>query len=229
MTTFIINILFCISITIVCYFIGLKFYHKYKKAWLNPLYTASFLLILLLIAFPFEGVNYQEGSFIFNQLLQLAVVSLAVPLFKQWSFLKKNFRKICFGVICGTALGVITVLAMSHMFHLQEQLLASLIPRSVTLPIALTISSDLGGLTSTTVFFVVISALISLIIGPKLLQQFGIKSRSAKGLAMGTSAQMLGANRSLLWGEEEGAMGSIAMTTSAIFLSVLVPFIAYIS
>ncbi|MDF2792183.1 MAG: protein YxaC, partial [Neobacillus sp.] len=50
----------------------------------------------------------------------------------------------------------------------------------------------------------------------------------AKGLAMGTSAQMLGANRSLLWGEEEGAMGNIAMTTSALFLSMVVPIIPYI-
>lgn len=123
---------------------------------------------------------------------------------------------------------MISVLGMAQIFHLKHQLLASLIPRSVTLPIALTISSDLGGITSTTIFFVIISALISLIIGPKLLNQLGIKSKSAKGLAMGTSAQMLGANRSLLWGEEEGAMGNIAMTTSALFLSMVVPIIPYI-
>jgi putative effector of murein hydrolase len=31
-----------------------------------------------------------------------------------------------------------------------------------------------------------------------------------------------------VWGEEEGAMGSIAMTTSALFLSVLMPILPYI-
>jgi putative effector of murein hydrolase len=75
---------------------------------------------------------------------------------------------------------------------------------------------------------VITSALISLIIGPILLKKLGIKSKSAKGLAMGTSAQMLGANRSLLWGEEEGAMGSVAMTISALFLTILVPILPYI-
>ncbi|GGB34147.1 LrgB family protein [Virgibacillus dakarensis] len=229
MTNFIVNIFFCMSITFVCYLISLKLYRKYKKSWLNPLYTASILLILLLLVLPIQGESYREGSFIFNQLLQLAVVSLAVPLYKQWSFLKKNFKKICTGVICGTALGLIAVLGMSQIFHLPEQTRASLIPRSVTLPIALTVSRDLGGLTSTTVIFVIISALISLTIGPKLLKRFGVRSKSAMGLAMGTSAQMLGANRSLVWGEEEGAMGSIAMTTSALFLSVFVPILAYIS
>ncbi|SEA91824.1 Putative effector of murein hydrolase [Thalassobacillus cyri] len=227
MTMFIGNVLLCLVTTIVCYYICLKFYLKYKKGWLNPLYTASFLLILLILVCPIQVDSYKEGSTIFNYLLQFAVVTLAVPLYKQWSFLKKNYKKIFIGVICGTSLGVITVLGMSQIFHLQEQLLASLIPRSVTLPIALTVSSGLGGLSSTTVLFVVISALISLTIGPKLLNKLGIRSKSAKGLAMGTSAQMLGATRSLVWGEEEGAMGSIAMTISALFLSVLVPVFSY--
>ncbi len=89
-------------------------------------------------------------------------------------------------MICETGLGVLAVIGLSHFFHLQDQLLASLIPRSVTLPIALTISSDLGGLGSVTVLFVITSALLSLIIGPDLLKKAGIRSKSAKGLAMGT-------------------------------------------
>jgi predicted murein hydrolase (TIGR00659 family) len=223
-----VNAVFCIAITLACYFLGLKFYRRYQKAWLNPLYISSLLLIFLLIVSPIQEGAYQQGSSVFSTLLQMAVVSLAVPLYKQWPFLKKNYKKICIGVMSGTVLGVIAVLEMSRMFHLQEQLLASLIPRSATLPIALTISSDLGGITSTTVLFVIMSALISLIIGPFLLKELGIKNKSAKGLAMGTSAQMLGANRSLLWGEEEGAMGSVAMILTALFLTILVPILPFI-
>lgn len=222
------RVFFCIIMTIACYFVSLKIYRKYKKSWLNPLYTAPVLLISLLFFFHIHEETFQHVNFIFNHLLQLAVVSLAAPLYKQWSFVKKNYKKIFAGVMSGTVLGVISVLTMAHVFHVNEQLLASLIPRSVTLPIALTIATDLGGLTSTTIIFVLFSAIISVMIGPKLLTQFGIKSKSAKGLAMGTSAQMLGANRSLVWGEEEGAMGSVAMTTSALFLAIIVPIIPYI-
>ncbi|MBT2755137.1 LrgB family protein [Mesobacillus foraminis] len=219
-------IMLCITITIGSYFFSLALYNKYKKSWLNPLYTASALLIAVMFAFPIQADAYLQASSVFNQLLQLAVVSLAVPLYKQWSYLKKHYKKIVAGVMTGTALGLAAVIAMSELFHLQEQLLASLIPRSVTLPIAMIISSDLGGISSTTIFFVITSALISLIVGPKMLYLLGINSKSAKGLAMGTAAQMLGANRSFAWGEEEGAMGNIAMTTSAIFLSLLVPILA---
>ncbi|WP_209121647.1 LrgB family protein [Alkalihalobacillus sp. BA299] len=225
MMTFMGNVLLCVALTLICYFFGLTLYRKYKKGWLHPLYTASVFLIIFLLGFHINVDTYQQGSFVFNQLLQLAVVSLAVPLYKQWNLLKRNYKKICVGVICGTAMGVLAVSVLAQIFQLEEQMIASLIPRSVTLPVALTVSSDLGGLTSTTVFYVLMSAFISLIIGPKLLRQFGIKSKSARGVAMGISAQMLGVNRSLVWGEEEGAMGSIAMTTSALFLSISVPLL----
>jgi predicted murein hydrolase (TIGR00659 family) len=222
------TIIFCIALTLGSYYLSLRLYRKYKKGWLNPLYTASCLLISLLLTFHVPEETYLQASTVFNFSLQVAVVSLAVPLYKQWSFLKKNYKKILIGVTAGTATGLLAVIGMSQVFHLKEQLLASLIPRSVTLPIALTISDDLGGISSTTIIFVIVSALISVFIGPKLLKRLGIKSKSAKGLAMGTSAQMIGANRSLVWGEEEGAMGSVAMMTSALFLSLIVPFIPFI-
>lgn len=221
-------LIICITITIGSYFFSLFLFKKYRKAWLNPLYTASALLIILVLTLHIQADTYRQASTFFSQLLQLAIVSLAVPLYKQWSFLKKHYKKIIAGVSVGTVLGLSAVIVMAHLFHLEEDLLASLIPRSVTLPIALTISRDLGGITSTTIFFVITSALFSLILGPNLLNYLGIKSKSAKGLAMGTSAQMLGANRSLAWGEEEGAMGNIAMTTSALFLTLLAPFLSYL-
>lgn len=226
--TLFLNMIFCIVLTISCYLLSLKLFRHYKKTWLNPLFTASLLLVLLLLVFHVKEETYQQANSIFSQLLQLAVVAFAIPLYKQWALLKKNYKKIIAGVISGTAMGVVAVAVLSHAFHLQDQLLASLIPRSVTLPIALTISNDLGGISSTTILFVIISALISLWIGPRLFKSLGIKSKSAKGLAMGTSAQMVGANRSLHWGEEEGAMGSVAMTTSALMLSLVVPFLAFI-
>jgi putative effector of murein hydrolase len=217
--------IFCILLTLGSYGICTIFYRKYKKNWLNPLFSSSCLLVLLLLIFHIPEETYSQTNSIFNFLLQLVVVSLAVPLYKQWSFIKRNYKKIFIGVMAGTAMGLLTVVLLAQIFHLKEQLLASLIPRSVTLPIALTISNSLGGLDSTTIIFVIISALISVFIGPKLMQQLGIKSKAAKGMAMGTTAQMIGANTSSIWGEEGWTMGNVAMTTSALLLTFAVPII----
>ncbi|RFU66648.1 LrgB family protein [Peribacillus glennii] len=219
------SLVFCMASTIICYMISLKIYRKYKKNWLNPLYTSTIFILAFLLLFHIPYQAYQQGSFIFEQLLQLSIVAFAVPLYKQWPLLMKNFKKIFSGVLAGTILGILSVFLMSQLFHFNHEVLASLIPRSVTLPIALSVSNGLGGATTITVFFVLFSGLFSVICGPHLLKKAGITSKAAKGLAMGTSAQMLGANRSLLWGDEEGALGCIAMTTSAIFLSVMLPLL----
>lgn len=139
--------------------------------------------------------------------------------------MKRHLKKIFSGVFAGTSLGIFSVYIMSQVFQFNQEIIASLIPRSVTLPVALTVSDGLGGSTAFTVFFVLFSGLFSVMLGPNLLKWLGINSKAAKGLAMGTSAQMLGASRSLMWGEEEGAMGCIAMTTSAIILSLFIPIL----
>ncbi|PLT34494.1 LrgB family protein [Bacillus sp. V5-8f] len=219
------SLVFCIGTTIICYMFSLKLFRKFKKNWLNPLYTSTIFILAILLFFHIPFKTYQQGSFVFEQLLQLSVVAFAVPLYKQWPFMIKNFKKIFTGVLAGTVFGIISVFLMSQLFHFNNEVLASLIPRSVTLPIALSVSNGLGGVSTVTVFFVLFSGLFSVICGPHLLKKAGITSKAARGLAMGTSAQMLGANRSLLWGEEEGALGCIAMTTSALFLSIMVPIL----
>ncbi|PLR80551.1 hypothetical protein CVD25_18540 [Bacillus canaveralius] len=156
---------------------GLLPYARITLTLFNNLFGADRkIYVFLLLACQIHEDTYQQGSLVFNKLLELAVVSLAVPLYKQWSFLKKNFNKICSGVVCGTVPGIISVIGLAQIFHLTQQLLASLIPRSVTLPIALTLSNELGGYTSTTVFFEIFSGLVSFTIGPKLLKRLGIRS-----------------------------------------------------
>ncbi|WP_409302618.1 LrgB family protein [Peribacillus sp. SCS-155] len=212
-----------LSLTLASYTVCLKLFRRFNKAWLNPLYTSSLIIIMFLLFFNIPVDVYQKENKVFGMLLQLSIVAFAFPLYKQWPLLQRNYPKICYGVLSGTAAGVLAVFFSSQIFHFNHEVIASLIPRSVTLPIAIAVSSDLGGITSVTVFFVLFSGLFSVIVGPALLNKAGITSKAARGLAMGTSAQMLGANRSLIWGEEEGALGCIAMAASAILLSASLP------
>ncbi|WEG12978.1 LrgB family protein [Pullulanibacillus sp. KACC 23026] len=218
----------CLTLTLILYLLFLRIYRKWSKPWLNPLYTVTLTLLIFASLCHIHSNAFQQGNAVVNAFLQLTIVALAVPIYKHLSLLKKDFKKIIGGVAAGTAFGIGSVITLAHLFNIQTNLLASLIPKTVTLPIALTVSGDLGGLASTTILFVVISGLVSLIIGPRLLNRFGIKSKAAKGLAMGTSAQMLGAHHSLNWGEEEGAMGSVAMTTTALLFSLLVPILPFL-
>jgi hypothetical protein len=79
-----------------------------------------------------------------------------------------------------------------------------------------------------TILFVLISALFSFIFGPRCLEKLNIKSKIAKGLAMGACAQVLGVGKSFQWGEEAGALGSIGMTMSAVLVSFFIPILSMI-
>jgi putative effector of murein hydrolase len=118
--------------------------------------------------------------------------------------------------------------AIVRFFHLpfSGSIVASLIPKSVTIPVALSVSEALGGIPSLTILFVLTSALFSLIIGPGCLERLRIKSKISKGLAMGACAQALGVGKSFQWGEEAGAIGSIGMTMSAVLVSFFIPILS---
>lgn len=216
-------------LTLMGYAISYVFYKKYRKPWLNPLYTATLLVIGILFFFHIDTQQFVNNSSIFNFLLGTATVSLAIPLYKQVQTIKKQLPLILIGVITGTVTGIFTVFVISRLFHLDKALLYSLLPKSVTIPIALSVSNSLGGVPSLTVLFVVTSGIFSLLAAPALMNRIGIKSKTAKGLALGTSAQALGAGRALELGEFEGAMGSAAMSMSALIMSIFSPLLFYLS
>ncbi|MBZ5753881.1 LrgB family protein [Metabacillus rhizolycopersici] len=215
------NILLCTIITVISYLIGIKVFRRYNKAWLNPLYTVTVSIICLLSLFHVDFTYYTSGTGVFSLLLGTATVSLAVPLYKQINLIKKHLLIIFIAVTAGSLAGAASIVLLAKIIHLNQEMMYSLIPKSVTAPIALSISQSLGGIPALTTLFVVTSAVFSLVTGPLLLKFGRIRSKIARGLALGTSAQAIGANRAFEWGELEGAMGSIAMITSALFMSLL--------
>jgi predicted murein hydrolase (TIGR00659 family) len=217
------SLLFCSIITFFSYAVGLRIYQQYRRAWLNPLYSATLIIILFISFLHIDIKSYTSGNGVFSTLLGTATVSLAIPLYKHIKLIKKHLSIILAAVVPGTLMGVLSVLLLTKIWHIDHQVMVSLIPKSVTAPIALSISQSTGGIPSLTILFVVISAVFSLITGPMLLKITRIRSRIAKGLALGTSAQAIGAGRAFEWGELEGTMGSIAMISSALFLSLLTP------
>ncbi|MCK6258653.1 LrgB family protein [Fictibacillus sp. KIGAM418] len=218
------NAMMSIVTTSLAYLFGLKVYRKSNhNVWLNPLYTVTLLLFLLLPFLHMDVKTYEKGSCIFSILLQTAIVSLAIPVYKQYPLIKKNIKKITVGIVSGGLAGVVSACAFAVLLGFKGNVVASLLPKAATLPVALSVSNSLGGTASLTILFVLFSALFSLIVGPRVLDRCNIKSKTARGLAMGVSAQALGANRSFQWGEEEGVMGSVGMTTTAVLVSVFIP------
>jgi putative effector of murein hydrolase len=106
-------------------------------------------------------------------------------------------------------------------------LLLSLLPKSVTSPIAMAVANQIGGLAPLAAAVVIAVGLVGALGGFSLLKLFKITDPQAQGLAMGCSAHAIGTAKAMEVGNEQGAFSSLALVLSGILTAVLAPFFAW--
>jgi len=217
------NILFGIIISLLAFEAGLLIYKKTKFPLFNPLLIAIALVISFLLIFKIDVDVYNKGGQFINMFLGPATVVLAVPLYKQFHLLKKHLLPILIGILIGSSIGISSVILLANIFGLEKILTISLLSKSVTTPIGIEITNQLGGLTPVTVLSIVISGIIGSIIGPLLCKKFKINDKVAIGIAIGTASHAVGTSKALELGETEGAMSSLSIGIAGIMTVFLAP------
>ena len=217
------NMFFGIFISLVAYEIGQILYKKTKLPIFNPLLIGIILVIVFLKVFNIDFETYNEGGQFINMFLGPATVILAVPLYKQLSLLKKNFIPIIIGITIGCLVSVLSVMILAKIFNLNNELIISLLPKSVTTPIGIEISNTLGGITGVTVLAVVITGITGAIIAPIVCKAFRITNPVARGIGIGTASHAVGTSKALEMGETEGAMSSLSIGVAGLITVVIAP------
>lgn len=212
-----------IFITISVYLLGSQLHKKYPYTWCGPIFICPALVVILLFLTHTNYPSYQWATQPITFFLGPVQLAMVIPLYKHASILKKNLLTILSGVLIGTCSGILFVVLASLTFHFSREMLASLAPKSVTAPMAVSVSHTLGGLPELTAIFTLMTALIGMLIGPPIFKWLGIKNQMVKGLALGTAASMVGAAKAAQWGELAGVMGILGMVLSALLMPILAP------
>ena len=219
---------FVIALVLGVYLISLWVYKKTRLSLFHPVLLSVAVLIVVLKLFDVEYETFQKSSELLNVLLDLCVVALGYVLYEQVEHIRTNLVSITISVFVGSAVGIISVVGILYLFNVPESVQASLAPKSVTTPIAIRISELMGGMPSLTAVVVVFVGIFGSIIGPIILKILKIKSKIAKGLAMGTSAHGIGTARAIEMGAIEGAISGLAIGLMGIFTAILVPLFNWI-
>lgn len=217
------NILFGLVLSLGAFEIGLFINRKTKIAVLNPLLISILFTICFLFAFNIDFDTYNNGGQFINVFLGPSTVVLAVPLYKQLDLLKKNAKAILIGVFIGSGLGVFSIIGISYLVGLDTVMIKSLIPKSVTTPIGIAVSQQIGGLIPITVLAIIITGIIGAAIGPTICKIFKIKDKVAIGIAIGTASHAVGTTKALELGEIEGAMSSLSIGIAGIMTVIIAP------
>jgi predicted murein hydrolase (TIGR00659 family) len=219
------NINFGIVISLF-FFIFYTYLHKKTKSQIiNPLIFTMISIIIFLIIFDIPFNYYNNGAKFIGYLLGPATVALALPLYKQIHLLKKHFLVILIGILVGSTTAILSVLFLSKLFGLDRTTIISLLPKSITTPIGMSISESLNGEVPFTIIAIIITGNTGAIFGPYILKLFKIKNKISKGIAIGTASHAVGTSKALELGEIEGAMSSLAIGIAGIFTVFLIPII----
>ncbi len=107
---------------------------------------------------------------------------------------------------------------------MKKELILASIPQLATMPIAISLSQQIGGIPSLTAGFVVVAGITGAILGPTILKIFHIKSKIGRGVGMGCASHIIGVSRMLKESEEEATIGSVTMIVTGLLISILVPY-----
>ncbi len=216
---------FGLILTLIIYLIARQFYIRFPYPFFVPVLTSTIVIVsvLLITNIPYE--QYMSDVKIITELLGAAIVALGYPLYKQWHVIKKYFIPIMSGVIVGTWLGIESGRLLSKAFEIEDLLMYSLLPKSVTTPVAMEISHEIGGIPSLAAVFVMVAGISCVVIGPFLLKWLRIDHPLEIGIGYGSAAHVLGTSKSLEFGDEAAAVSSVSMTMCAIIASFLAPII----
>ena len=202
---------FGIAISILAFAIGIWVQKKTGLIICNPLIIAIVLVsgVLLIFKIPYE--HYNEGGSIINMFLAPATSCLAVSIYTRVELLKKNWLPILVGCTAGSLTSMGSVLLLCRLFGLDETMTVSLLPKSVSTPIAVSISESHGGLVPITVVAVIITGILGSILAPWLIRIFRVKDSVAAGLAIGACSHAMGTSKAVELGETEGAMSGLSI------------------
>jgi len=128
-------------------------------------------------------------------------------------------------VTAGSVTASVSAMLLAHALGAPRDVVISMAPKSVTTPIAMGISQDLGGIPSLTAIFVLLTGVFGGLVCVPLFRLLRIVDRRAQGLAGGTGAHGLATARLLLVSETAGAFGGLAIGLNGLITAILVPFL----
>lgn len=202
---------FGIALSVLAFGIGVKLNEKLKTPVCNPLVIAIVLIVGVLLIFKIPYEDYNAGGKIINMFLAPATACLAVAIYTKIQILKQYWLPILVGGTAGSLASMGSVYGLCRLFGLDKSLTVSLLPKSVTTPIAVSISEPAGGVVPITVAAVIGTGILGGIFAPLLIKLFKVSDPVAAGLAIGASSHAVGTSKAIEIGEVEGAMSGLAI------------------
>ena len=217
---------FPVILTLAAFQIGRACQKKWKLPIFNPTLIGMVLVILFVLLFGMDPEGYSSGTKLIFWLMTPATISLAVPMYEQFQVLKKSLKAVLAGVCAGTLSCMLMIVAVSLLLKFDRSILISLMPKSVTTAIGMSLSEMFGGMGGVTVAAIIVTGIGGNMMGPMLCKLFGITDEVAQGVAFGTAAHVIGTAKANELSQLTGAASSLSLVVAGLLTAVFMPMLA---
>ena len=218
--------LFGVVLTLLAFVIGQQLYQRLgKRAYLQPVVVGMVLVIGVLVALGIPYRHYYSSSDPLNLMLGPATVALAVPLYQNLRRIRALLLPILLTLMCGSIITVGLAVGIMWLFGTETTSMISMSTKSITTPIAMTVSEKLGGLPSLSAVLVMVTGALGAIVGVPLMRRTGVQDEAVKGITLGLAAHAIGTARALEESEECGAFSALAMGITGVLTAFLLPLL----
>ena len=242
---------FLLTLTIALYLLGGAIFRRTKVVLLHPTLLTAAAIIAFLSLLDIDYATYRESTQIIDFALGLAVVALGYLMYEQSERITRRELPVFAATLAGTIVGLLSVVLIAKAFGTERDIITSIAPKSVTVPIAIAVAEPRGGLVAVTSVVVFCTGILGSIFGPAVLSLFCVKYLSEeKGYevhtaiantggfskeelakiaeraeALGAASHGIGTARAIEIGAAEGAMAGLAMALTGVATAVLFPIV----
>ncbi len=203
-----------------------RVHRQWPHPLLAPILVTPLVVGLAILATRTAYADYFAGTRWLVWLLGPAIVAFAVPVWQQRALVRAHWPVLVAGMLAGSIAAIASGWMLALLLGLDDALLRSLLPRSISTPFAMEVARDIGGIPGLTAVFVIITGLIGALAGELMLARIGARTALARGAAYGVAAHAIGTARALQEDEREGAIAGLSMVLTGVLNVLAAPLLA---
>ena len=170
--------------------------------------------------------QYYKANGLLSWLLGPATVALAVPLSKYLKQISKVIPILTIAVLFGGFFAAVSALSLALWLTSEPIMMLSIAAKSVTTPIAMVITQQLGGLVTLITPIVLFTGIVGILVAPQVFKVFRLQDERWQGLILGVTAHAIGTLKAFEKSFRCGAFATIGMGLNGIWTSLfLVPMV----
>ena len=170
---------FGVAITLVCYQFGCCLQRRCNG---NPIFNPVLIAIAAIVALlALSGTTYQtyfKSAAWIHFLLGPATVALAIPLYKNLGEIRRSATAIGVAVSAGALTASASAMGAAWALGASHEVIRSIAPKSVTTPIAIGVSAQIGGIPELTAVLVVLTGVFGALCAPELPRSLACAARA---------------------------------------------------